>query len=74
MNGAGEVFEKTLLKPFGSGELENPVLQLVRRSLVKQKLDKRVPLVKGGQGYFPSSLLMPTPLRIAPESVVTRPG
>ena len=35
MNGAGEVFEKTLLKPFGSGELENP-------------LDKRVPLVKGG--------------------------
>ncbi|WP_459577590.1 hypothetical protein [Bilophila wadsworthia] len=48
MNGAGEVFEKTLLKPFGSGELENPLLQLVRRSLVKQKLDKRVPLVKGG--------------------------
>lgn len=48
MNGAGEVFEKTLLKPFGSGELENPLLQLVRRLLVKQKLDKRVPLVKGG--------------------------
>lgn len=74
MNDTGEVFKKTLLEPLRPGELKAPCLQLIRRPLVEQKLDKCVPLVKGGQTYFPNSLLMPTPLRIAPESVVVRPG
>ena len=74
MNDTGEGFEKTLLKPRCPGELKLPCLQLLLGPLVEQELDERVPLVKGGQGYFPSSLLMPTPFRIAPESVVARPG
>lgn len=74
MNDTGEILEQTLLKPLRPGELKTPRLQLVFGPLVEQKPDKRVPLVKGGQGYFPSSLLMPTPFRIAPESVVARPG
>ena len=74
MNDTGEGLEKTLLEPLRPGELKAPCLQLALGLLVEQKPDKRVPLVKGGQGYFPSSLLMPTPFRIAPESVVARPG
>lgn len=74
MNDTGEVLEQALLKPLRPSELETPCLQLFFGPLVKQKLNKRVPLIKGGQGYFPNSLLIPTPLRIAPESVVARPG
>lgn len=74
MNDTGEVLEQALLEPLRPSELETPCLQLFFGPLVEQELDKRVPLVKGGQGYFPNSLLIPTPLRIAPESVVARPG
>ena len=74
MNDTGEGFEKTLLEPLRPGELKAPCLQLLLGPLVEQELDERVPLVKGGQTYFPNSLLMPTPFKIAPESVVARPG
>lgn len=74
MNDTGEGFKKTLLEPLRPGELKTPCLQLLRWLLVEQKLDKCVPLLKEGQRYFPNSLLMPTPFRIALESVVARPG
>lgn len=74
MNDTGEGFKKTILEPMRPGELKAPCLQLFFGPLVEQELDERVPFVKRGQRYFPNSLLMPTPFRIAPESVVARPG
>lgn len=74
MNDTGEGFIKTLLEPLRPGELDIPDLQIFRWLLVEQELNKCVPLLKEGQRYFPSSLLMPTPFRIALESVVARPG
>ena len=73
MNDTGEVLEQALLKPLRPSELETPCLQLFFGPLVEQELDKRVPFVKRGQGYFPSSLLMPTPLMIAVDRVMARP-
>ena len=54
-------------------ELHAPRLKIVLRFRMEPETDERVPLVEGGQGYFPRSA-MPMPLMIAEAKAVTRPG
>ena len=62
--------ERALFDKARLSELHAPRFKVVR---MEPEADERVPLVEGGQGYFPKSAT-PTPLIMADAKAVTRPG
>ena len=65
--------ERALVDKARQSELHAPRFKVVRGLRMEPEADERVPLVEGGQGYFPKSAT-PTPLIMADAKAVTRPG